>query len=645
VLAHLEAENAWTQTQLEPAAEIRRTLLAEMRSRMPAEEASPPYREGDWLYYHRYEPGKEYPLYCRRRHASAPEELMLDANRLAEGHGYFALRGFTVAPNGRRAAFGVDTRGNRFYTIRFLNLDTGRLEDQRIDRVTSNFEWAADSRTLLYVRQHRETLRSYQVWRRHTDDEADHLVYEEGDESCWLGLDRSLSGRFLYLTSEATLFTEVRVLSADAPGSIPAVFLPRRRGHEYYVTDGVDRFFVLSNQAAENFRVFECPLDRSDCEAWREIVPHRDHVLIDSVDVFEDFIALGVVDDGLDQIEILDRADGASRRIDFDEQVYAAGPVDNYEYRSTSLRFGFESPVTPESIYDYDVRSGQRERIWRQHVPGGYDAAAYTSERHMVEVRDGSRVPISIVRRRDLTPRAETPLLVYAYGAYGISTAPDFDPDLVSLLDRGFVYVIAHVRGGSELGRRWYFAGRRREKMNSFLDFIDVVRYLHARGYSSPPHSYAAGGSAGGLLMAAVANFAPGLFHGLATRVPFVDVVTTMLDTSVPLTTGEFDEWGNPAERDSYFYMLGYSPYDNVREQDYPHILVTSGLHDTQVQFWEPAKWVAKLRDLKTDDNLVLLSMDLEAGHSGKTGRYRSLEDTALVYAFFLMLENCTETP
>lgn len=639
VLAHLEAENAWTEARLAPVQNLRQALVHEMRSRIPPDEASPPYREGDWYYNDRYEPGKEYPLYCRRAMPDGDEHILLDCNRLAQDHAYFALRGFTVSPDGRRAAFGIDTKGNRFYTIRFLDLDTGEFLDDEVADVTSNIEWAADSRTILYVRQHRETLRSYQVWLHSGDGGDDQLIYQEDDETCWLGLEKSLSGRYLYLLSESTLATEVRCLPAVSPGAEPALFLPQRDNHEYYVTDGEDRFFILSNDGAVNFRIFECPLDKTARSAWKELVAHRNEVLIESMEVFADFIALAVVDDGLDRIEIVNRCDGSMSRITFDEQVYTASPVDNFVYRTRRLRFGFESPITPESIYDFDLDSGRQELVWRQHVPGGFDHDAYDTERHMVEVRDGTLVPLSLVYRKGLKRDGQSPLLVYGYGAYGISTPPEFDTDVFSLIDCGFVYAIAHVRGGAELGRRWYYAGRRRDKMNTFLDFIDVTRYLHARGYSSPPHTYATGRSAGGLLMGAVANLAPGLYNGIASQVPFVDVVTTMLDESIPLTTAEYDEWGNPNDRSSYFYMLGYSPYDNVREQAYPHLIATTGLHDSQVQYWEPAKWVQRVRETRTNDNLVLLYTDMEAGHSGKTGRYRALEDEARVFAFFLMLE------
>ncbi|MEM9208574.1 MAG: S9 family peptidase, partial [Pseudomonadota bacterium] len=597
VLTHLKAENAYTRNVMAAVEALRTELVAELRSRLVPDDASAPFRHGNYFYYYRFESGGEYPLYCRKhRSLDSDEELLLDCNELARGHTYFALRGFRVSPDHRLAAFGIDTRGDRFYTVSVVDLSTGERVGADIPDVTANLEWANDNRTLFYTRQHRETLRDYQVWRHSIDDGDDTLVYQEEDDTCWLGVEKSLSGDHLFLVSAATLWTEVRYLPAATPTTEPSVFLPKSDAHEYFVTDGRDRFYILSNDAATNFRVFDCPLETTNRSAWREIVPHREHVLVDSFDVFDTFLALSVVDEGLDQIEILDRATLTTSRLPVDLPVYTAAPADNHEYDARTLRYSIESLTTPESVVDYDLDSGRQTPVKQQRVPGGFDAALYRTERVMVRVRDGTRVPVSLARRREVELDGRAPLLLYAYGSYGISTDPDFDTDVLSLLDRGFVYAIAHVRGGSELGRPWYYAGRRREKMNTFLDFIDVTRHLQAAGYSSPAHTYATGGSAGGLLMGVIANLAPGLYNGIVAEVPFVDVVTTMLDESIPLTTGEFDEWGNPAEMRAYHYMLGYSPYDNVRAQPYPNLLVTTGYHDSQVQYWEPAKWVARLR-------------------------------------------------
>ncbi len=643
VIRHLEAENAYAERMLAPISGLKKRLFAEMKARMPADESSPPYRHGNYFYYQRYEAGKEYPVYCRRPGSlDADEQVLLDVNALAKGHEYFSLRGFTVAPDHRRAAFGVDTRGRRFYTLRFVDLDEGELLSEEIADVSCNFEWANDSRTLLYVRQDRDTQRDYQVLRHVLGGGIDALIHQEDDETNWLYVERSLSGEYLFLVSMSTLSTEVHYLLADRPEESPSLFLPRECEHEYFVIDGADRFFILSNDGAENFKIMQAPLDDTSKSAWTEVVGHRLEVLIDGMEVFEHYVVMSTVERGLDQIEVLDRMSGERYRLEFDEPAYTVYPDDNYEYRSCVLRYTYESMTTPQSTYDVDLRTREHALIKREEVRGGFDPENYASERIFVTARDGASVPVSLVYRLDLGEVGRRPLLLYGYGAYGISMEPGFDANRISLLDRGFVYAIAHVRGGAEMGRGWYLDGRQLNKLNTFHDFIDVARHLIDTGVTSPRHCYASGGSAGGLLIGAVLNMAPELFRGATTHVPFVDVVTTMLDETIPLTTAEWDEWGNPAEQEAYEYMLSYSPYDNVVRQAYPHLLVTTGLNDSLVQYWEPAKWVAKLRRLKADDNLLLLDTDMRAGHTGKTGRYRSLEDIALRYAFLLMLEGVT---
>lgn len=640
VVEYLTAENTHTEEALRRSQPLKDRLLGEMKARIPANETSVPYRDGDYFYYHRYEEGREYPIYCRRQGSlAAAEQVLLDVNEMAVGHDYFALRNFTVSPDHRRAVFCVDTEGRRFFTLRFVNLRDGELLHDKIPDVSSNYAWASDSRTLLYTRQDRDTLRDYQVLRHVVGGGVDTLVYQEDDDTNWLSVERSLSGRYLFLSSIATISTEVRCVRADKPDHEPMLIQPREANHEYYVTDGVDRLFILSNDGAKNFRVMEAPLDCPAKEHWREVVEHRDDVLIDGMEVFEGHVVLSNVVRGLDQIEIVDRGTQARFSIEFEEAAYSVYPSGNHRYSAAELRYTYESLTTPESTYDFDLPTRRHTLIKEQAVPGGFDRRDYQSERMFVVARDGAAVPVSLVYRKGFVRDGSQPLLLYGYGSYGIGIDADFDLEIFSLLDRGFVYAIAHIRGGSELGRQWYYDGRQFKKANTFNDFVDVTRHLIAAGYTSSEHCYASGGSAGGLLIGAVANLAPELYNGMATRVPFVDVVTTMLDESIPLTTGEFDEWGNPADKSSYDYMLSYSPYDNVREQEYPNLLVTTGLYDSQVQYWEPAKWVAKLRAKKTDENLVLLWTDMQAGHSGKTGRYRSLEDTALVYAFFLMLE------
>lgn len=644
VIDWLEKQNAWTDKVMAPMAGLKQSLFDEMKARIKEEETSAPYRDGDYWYYYRYEAGQEYPIYCRKKgNLDADEQVLLDVNEIAGDNEFFAVRNFSVSPDHRLAAYGVDTQGRRFYTLHVLDLETGKLLDHRIADITSNFEWANDSRTLLYAKQDRETLRMDRVYRHVLGEPADDLVYEETDETNYLWVEKSLSGKTLFLVSASTLSTEVRTVPADAPATAPRLFAPREEEHEYYVTDGGDRYFVLSNDNASNFRVFEVPLDNTSRDQWREIVAHRDDVLIEGFDVFKDYVVLSLLDKGVVAMEILDRQAGTVTRLPFDEDVFTAYSDDNVQYDTPWFRYTYESMTTPESIYDYNMASGEQQLVKEETVLGGFDRNNYESRALEVPARDGARIPVSMVYRRGIELDGSNPLLQYGYGSYGATIDPSFSSNRLSLLDRGFIYVVAHVRGSSKLGREWYYDGRQLNKLNTFHDFIDVSRYLIDEGYTSPDHLYALGGSAGGLLMGAVVNMAPELYKGVTAAVPFVDVVTTMLDDSIPLTSGEWDEWGNPAEPEFYEYMLSYSPYDNVERKAYPNLLVTTGLHDSQVQYWEPAKWVAKLNEYKTDDNLLLLKTDMQAGHSGKTGRFQSLEDTALYYSFFLWLEGIRE--
>jgi oligopeptidase B len=644
VIDYLELENAYVDRVMSAYEGLQNTLFEEMKSRIKQDDQSVPYRDGDYYYYYRYEEGREYPIYCRKTGSlEAEEEVLLDVNVGAEGRDFYSVRGFAVSPDHSKASYGVDTQGRRFYTLHFLDLETGKLLPRKIENVTADVEWANDSKTILYTRQDPDTLRSFQVYRHTLGERGDRLVYQEDDETNSVFVERSLTGKYLFLTSAETISTEVRYLPADDPFQEFKVFLPRQEGHEYYVTDGEDRFFILSNDDALNFQVLEAPLDDTSREAWKVVVPHRDDALVEGFDVLRSHIVVEVLQNGLTQLEVVDRQSGEAYQIEFDEPVYTAYADDNYVYDTTWLRYVYESMTTPESTYDFNLGTREHKLIHEEEVLGGFDRGNYDTERVFAAARDGTAVPVSLVYRKGMQRNGENPLLQYGYGSYGATIDPDFDPDVLSLLDRGFIFAIAHIRGGSLMGREWYYDGRQLNKKNTFNDFVDVSRYLIEQGYTSPGHLYASGGSAGGLLMGAVVNMAPELYRGVATRVPFVDVVTTMLDASIPLTSGEWNEWGNPADREFYDYMKSYSPYDNVTEQDYPHMLVTTGLHDSQVQYWEPAKWVAKLRELKTDDNMLLLKTDMQAGHSGKTGRFRSLEDTALNYAFFLALEGIRE--
>ncbi len=644
VIAYLDAENAYTEKVMAPMQGMQELLFDEIKSRIKEDDESAPYKRGDYFYYYRYLEGSEYPIYARKKGSlDAEEEIMLDVNQLAGDADYFSVRGFKVSPDDRIAAYGVDTRGRRFYDLHFLDLETGETLPDTIDDMTSNFQWANDSQTVLYAKQHPETLRSYRVFRHKLGSADDTLVYEEEDETNYLGVSKSLSGKFFYLFSSQTLSTEIRYLSADSPEDEPTVFLAREEDHEYFVTDGGDRFYVISNEGAKNFRILEAPLDNTSKDVWTEIVAHRDDALIEGMEVFKDYLVVTIVENGIKQMEVYERTTGDTYRIEFGEDVYTAYAGDNYEFDSAWFRYTYESMTTPESTYDFNMASKEHKQIKERAVLGGFDRDDYQTERLFATARDGTQIPVSIVYRKGMEKNGQNPLFQYGYGSYGSSVEPTFSANVLSLLDRRFVYAIAHIRGGSEMGREWYYDGRQLNKKNTFTDFIDVSKFLIDEGYTSPEHLYARGGSAGGLLMGAVINMAPEFYNGISTRVPFVDVITTMLDEDIPLTSGEWDQWGNPAEKEYYDYMKSYSPYDNVQKMSYPNILVTTGLHDSQVQYWEPAKWVAKLRELKTDDNLLLLKTDMAAGHSGKTGRFQRIEDTALHFSFFLTLEEIRE--
>lgn len=645
VIRYLEQENAYADSVISQYAGLQERLIEEMAARIPQQDMSAPYRLGDYFYYHRFEEGQEYPVYCRRKGSmSAPEELLLDVNVAAAGEPYFSVQGVTVSPDHQTLAYAVDTVGRRLYEIRFVDLETGAALADRIPEVTSNFVWAADSANVFYIKQDPQTLRWHKVYRHALGDSAaPTLVFEEPDETFGAYLYKSVNGAYVFIMSQSTLATEVLYVPAAAPTTQPQVFLAREAGHEYFVQDGGDRFFILSNDGAANFQLLQTPLDDTGKDAWQVVLPHREDVLLETFTVLDGYVAVEGLGNGLSQIEVIERDSGDIHTINFDEETYSASIATNYEYDSTRLRFDYESLTTPYSVYEYDLADRTRTLIKQEEVVGDFDRDDYVAERRFATGRDGTQIPVSLVYRKGLEMNGENPLLQYGYGSYGSSIDAWFDANRLSLLDRGFIFAVAHIRGGAEMGRQWYYDGRQLNKKNTFYDFIDVSKFLIAEGYTSPDHLYARGGSAGGLLMGAIVNMAPELYRGITTRVPFVDVVTTMLDPSIPLTTSEYDEWGNPGIKEYYDYMLSYSPYDQVAEQDYPNMLVTTSLHDSQVQYWEPAKWVAKLRDYKTDDNILIMKTDMQAGHSGKTGRFQSLEDDALYYAFFLYLEGAYE--
>ncbi len=648
VIAYLEAENAYLEGVLAHTGELQETLFEEIRGRIVEDDSSVPYRDGDYWYYTRYEEGKQYPIHCRRPAdgdvfggAAGPdaEEVLVDVNEIAEGKEYTSVRP-AVSPDHRILAYAVDDVGRRFYTVRFKDLTTGETLPDEIPDVTANLAWAADSATLFYARQDPDTLRSYQLFRhRLGKGAADDLVYEEPDETFSVFLQRSQSRKYLMAVSRHTLRTEVRTLRADDPDGDFAVFEPRGERHEYSVDHLGDRFWVRTNDDAPNFRLMSTAEDDTGRAAWREETPHRDDVLLEGFELFDRFLVLAERRGGLNQLRIKPMGAGAmeGHDLDFGEPAYSAGLGVNPDPSSGTLRYVYQSLTTPRSVFDYDPATREKTLRKQDQVLGGFDSADYRIERLWAVASDGTEVPVSLVYRPDLrAAEGGSPLLLYGYGSYGASMDAGFSSLRLSLLDRGFVYAIAHIRGGEEMGRSWYEDGKLLNKKNTFTDFIAAAEHLAAEGYADPDRIYAMGGSAGGLLMGAVFNLRPDLWGGVVAQVPFVDVVTTMLDASIPLTTFEWDEWGDPREREYYDYMLSYSPYDNVDVKDYPHMLVTTGLHDSQVQYWEPAKWVARLRAKKTDDNLLLLKTNMSAGHGGASGRFDRYRETALVYAFLL---------
>jgi oligopeptidase B len=639
VIAYLEAENAYTDAVMAPLKAFEDRLFDEIVGRIQPTDLSVPYRVDDYFYYARFEEGKEYPIHCRRRGSlEADEEVMVDVNAVAAGQSYCAVHGLTVSDGQNVLAYAVDTVGRRFYTVRFRDLATGPDLVDAIPDVTPMVAWTADNRTVFYVRQDPDTLREYQVYRHvlGTDVAEDALVFEESDEeySCYLW--RSKSKRFVFVHTAKTLCSEVRALEADQPAGTFRIIQPRAAGHEYHVEHFGDHFYIRTNDGAPNFRLMRAPVERSSREHWEELLAHRDDVLIEAIEVFRDFLVLLERRDGLVHLRVRPWDGGPEHYVDFGEPAYFAMPVNNRQFDTGVLRYVYTSMTTPNSTYDYDMVTRDRVLLKREPVLGDFDPVNYRTERTHAVAADGERVPISLVYRIDRRRPGENPLLLYGYGSYGFSMDAGFSSPRLSLLDRGFVFAIAHIRGGQELGRRWYDAGRLLAKRNTFTDFIACAEHLVAAGYADPAKLFALGGSAGGLLMGAIVNLQPDLWKGVVAMVPFVDVVTTMLDDAIPLTTGEYDEWGNPHEKAFYDYMLSYSPYDHVEAKDYPALLVTTGLHESQVQYWEPAKWVARLRATKTDDHPVLLRTNMDAGHGGKSGRFRMHRETALVYAFLL---------
>ena len=641
VLAYLNAENAYTESMLAKSKPLENTLYAEIIGRLKQDDSTVPYFKHGYWYSIRFETGKEHPIFVRRLgKLDAPEEIILDANALADGHEYYQIGDLEVSPDSRWLAYCEDTVGRREYRLRFKSLQTGETAADQIEGVEADLAWANDNRTVLYVEKDPETLLGLRV-KKHVlgaDPRHDALVFEQTDKTFYTGVSKSKSERYIFIHMESTLSSEWRYADADDPALEFHVFLPHERDHEYQIEHLGRRFIVRTNWQARNFRLMQVPIGEESRRAnWQDVVGHRDEVFLQDFEVFDGFIALSVRSDGLRKISIKPLSPaGEEHYIASDEPAYTTSLSINPQLDTDLVRYSYSSLITPNSIYDYNVRTGERTLLKRDPVLGGYDPANYRSEFLYAQAEDGTRIPVSLLYRRDFARDGSAPLLQYAYGAYGLSTEPGFSSARFSLIDRGLVYAIAHVRGGQEMGRAWYDAGRLLNKKNTFTDFIAVTRHLVAQGYAAKPKVFAMGGSAGGLLVGAVSNMSPQDYRGMVAQVPFVDVLTTMLDESIPLTTNEYDEWGNPADKTFYDYLLSYSPYDAVRAQAYPAMFITTGLWDSQVQYYEPAKWVAKLRALKTDENPLLLHVEMDAGHGGKSGRFQRYREVAMEYAFIL---------
>ena len=644
VIDYLNQENAYYQEMTAHTQALQGELFEEMKSRIKEDDESVPYFYNGYYYISRFETGKDYPIYSRKKATlAANEEIMFDCNELSKGHTFFQLGGLSVSPDNQFATFAIDTIGRRIYTLKVKNLVTGEILKDTIENTSGGGTWANDNQTIFYTRQDKITLRSDKVFKHKlgTNSEQDVLVFHEQDDTFNVDVTKEKSKKYIVISSSSTLTTEFRTLLSDNPDGKFKVFQKRVRGLEYNISHFGDHFYILTNKdKSTNFKLMKTPESATSKENWEDIIAHREDVLLEDIDIFKDFLVVSERSNGLNKIRIMPWNGEGAYYLPFDSETYTAYTTTNVDFETDILRYGFQSMTTPASVIDFNMKTKEKEIKKEQAVLGGkFDKINYTEERVWACATDGTKVPISMVYRKGLKKEGNNPLLLYAYGSYGASMDPHFSSTRLTLLDRGFVYAIAHIRGGEDLGRQWYEEGKLLKKKNTFTDFIDCSRFLIDQKYTSPQHLYAEGGSAGGLLMGAVINMAPELYHGVIAQVPFVDVITTMLDDTIPLTTGEYDEWGNPNIKKYYDYMKSYSPYDNVMAQDYPNMYVSTGLHDSQVQYWEPAKWVAKLRALKTDKNLLLLDTNMDAGHGGASGRFEALKELAKEFSFLLDLE------
>lgn len=651
VISYLEEENKYTDAVLKSTKNLQVKLFNEMKSRIKEDDNSVPYFYNDYWYTTKYEKGKDYPVYTRKyKDLNAEDEIILDVNSLAKGYKYFRVSGISISPDNKKVAYGVDTLSRRIYTIKVKNLVTNEMYSDNIDGVESYATWAADSETIFYTGKDIQTLRSDKIYRHKLDNDQkdDVLVFEEKDETFSTYVYPSKSREYIMIGSGSTMSSEFSYLSSNSPLDSFKLIQERERGLEYRPYHFDDMFYISTNiDKSTNFKLVKTPISSPSKSNWEDVIPHRDDVLLEEVDFFRNFMVIGERNNGLLKIRIKswdgteDYYIGFKSGFDFENETYNASIDLNPDYDTNVLRYNYTSLTTPYSVIDYNVETQEEEIKKQQEVLGGkFDSKNYTSERLFATAHDGVKIPISIVRHVNTELNQDTPILQYGYGSYGITIDPSFSSVRLSLLDRGFVFAIAHIRGSQYLGRPWYENGRMLSKKNTFRDFISCSKFLIENNYTSKDHLYAEGGSAGGLLMGAIMNMAPEIYNGVISAVPFVDVITTMLDETIPLTSSEYDEWGNPNDKEYYDYMKSYSPYDNVRKVEYPNTLVTTGLHDSQVQYWEPAKWVAKLRTYHQGDNMIMLHTNMNTGHSGASGRFEPLKEIAMEYAFLFMLED-----
>jgi oligopeptidase B len=644
VIDYLNKENAYYKKMTAHTKTFQKELFEEMKSRIKEDDESVPYLYNGYYYITRFETGKNYPIYSRKKESlSAKEEILFDCNTLAKGKSYFQLGGLSISPDNKLAVFSVDIIGRRIYDIQVKDLETGKILADKIEKVSGNAVWANDNKTIFYSSQDEVTLRSDKIFKHKlgTNQADDVLVYFEKDETYNVEVAKSKSRKYLAIESGSTLTTEYRILEADNPDGKFRIFQKRVRGLEYSINHYGDSFYIMTNaEKATNFKLMKTLETATAKENWKEVVPHREDVLLEDIEIFKDYLVVEERFNGLNRIRIMPWSGEGQYYLPFESETYTAYTGTNLDFNTDILRYSYQSMNTPSSVIDFNMKTKTKEIKKEQQVLGGkFDKNNYTEERIWATAKDGTKVPISMVYRKGLKKDGKNPLLLYAYGSYGHSMDATFSSTRLTLLDRGFVFAIAHIRGGEDLGRQWYEDGKLLKKKNTFTDFIDCSKFVIDQKYTSPEHLYAEGGSAGGLLMGAIVNLAPELYNGIIAQVPFVDVITTMLDDSIPLTTGEYDEWGNPNVKKYYNYMASYSPYDNVKKQKYPNMYVSTGLHDSQVQYWEPAKWVAKLRNLKTDDSILFINTNMDAGHGGASGRFEAIKELAKEYSFLLDLE------